>query len=374
MKRNNPGELRHAPLAREERKSSSRDAIREIVRRAILGGLFAFAILLFGSGFLVRAGNRGTNKAAVSSGEKIVFVLGSAPAGGEYLIGGSDAVVRVIADPRTLTQVGIMNADGSNVKNLRIRGNDPVLSPDGNHIAFVSSQKTKFAQIYLMDADGTDVKVLTQFDGSNTAQPAWSPDGRRIAFTVFRDRMPDRNAELWLMNPDGSNLEKLAEHASEPSWSPDGQRIAFVTIRDGNFQIYSMKSDGTDIRRLTHDKSEDSEPAWAPDGASIAFISNRDGHHAIFLMASGGGDEHRLAYSKNQEFCSPSWSPDGQQLAFTAVTLTTAQVHIVGSERPQCEWMSGDDQIFSMQADGSTRPLTGLKIRGFRPSFAPANH
>ena len=98
------------------------------------------------------------------------------------------------------------------------------------------------------------------WDGS----PSWSPDGRHIAFVSHRDE-DDGNFELYVMGSDGSNLTRLTDHPADdwsPSFSPDGRHIAFVSERDGNSELYVMGSDGSNLTRLTDDPAGDWRPSW----------------------------------------------------------------------------------------------------------------
>ena len=101
--------------------------------------------------------------------------------------------------------------------------------------------------------------------------PAWSPDGRKLAFVSRRDG----NSEIYVMNADGSGQENLTQQPasdSHPSWSPDGRKLAFVSRRDGNSEIYVMNADGSGLRNVTRTPSNDLDPAWSPDGGAIAFV------------------------------------------------------------------------------------------------------
>jgi len=102
-----------------------------------------------------------------------------------------------------------------------------------------------------------------------------SADGTRIAVAAGRDG----SAEIYVINADGSDMERLTNNSaadSWPTWSPDGARIAFASGRDGNTEIYVMNADGSDAERLTNDGDDGArEPAWSPDGTEIAFTSER---------------------------------------------------------------------------------------------------
>ena len=135
---------------------------------------------------------------------------------------------------------------------------------------------------------------LTNHEMTNEQSPAWSPDGRQIAFSSNRDG----NFDIYVMDSDGKNVRNLTKHGRRdhqiPTWSPDGRQIAFSSNRDGgDDDIYVMDSDGKNVHRLTKHKKEDILPAWSP-GGRIAFSSNRDGNVEIYVMEvdvmDGDGD------------------------------------------------------------------------------------
>jgi len=114
----------------------------------------------------------------------------------------------------------------------------------------------------VMKADGSGVANLTNHPAEDWF-PAWSPDGRRIAFHSYRDG----DAEIYVMNANGSGLTRLTYQAGDdwgPSWAPDGSWIAFASDRDGDNEIYIMRADGSDVRHLTNNMTRDTWPQWAP--------------------------------------------------------------------------------------------------------------
>ena len=304
-------------------------------------------------------------------GDQSNEVTGAASAGGMVTTvhDAPDMQGRAVANPKT-SEIALMNPDGSGVTRLRVFGSDPMLSPDGGKIVYCSLLDTIYSQIYVMNADGSNQKRLTDIKTGDACGPAWSPDGKKIAYYAFANTQPSRNPEIWLMDPDGSNPKKLTDHGMDPSWSPDGRQIAFASHRDGIYQIYAMNADGSNVRRLTKDKSEASNPAWSPAGNAIAYISaTTDDRRGLFVMNPDGSQPQRLIFSKHQDFCFPSWSTDGSQIIISSLNRLGSQGIVPGEEKPRCEQWSGEYQIFSVDNDMKMRLLSDTKVMGTRPSY-----
>lgn len=138
----------------------------------------------------------------------------------------------------------------------------PTWSPTGRELAFVSD-RSGGPQVYIMSADGSNVRRLT-FEGDYNAAPAWSPKGNWIAYVC---RTPRREYKICLISPDGQRREQVTTGSGlddSPSWSPDGRHIVFSSIVDGKSHIYMINADGKDIERITFDGHHNSSPTWSP--------------------------------------------------------------------------------------------------------------
>ncbi|MBA3726283.1 MAG: PD40 domain-containing protein [Armatimonadetes bacterium] len=142
--------------------------------------------------------------------------------------------------------------------------------------------------------------------------PAWSPDGKKIAFVAYRGH----SQEIFVVNADGSgqtNLTNDSMTCNQPVWSPDGKKIVYVFNRYSQYsEIYVMNADGGVKTKLTNDKAQCSDPAWSPDGKRIAFFSRLGG--LVVINADGSG-RHSLS-SEGETFTKLKWSPDGKRIRF----------------------------------------------------------
>jgi len=213
----------------------------------------------------------------------------------------------------------------TNLTNNSGKDSYPAWSPDGRSIAFTSNRDGN-DDIHVMNADGTGVTRLT--NSTFNYWSAWSPDGGRIA---YGSSYGGGNYEIHVMNADGTGVTRLTNHSAgdtSPAWSPDGRRIAFTSSRDGNLEIYVMNADGTGVTRLTNHSAEAGSPTWSPDGRRIAFVSERDGNDEIYVMNADGTGVTRLT-NHSAEDGSPTWSSDGRRIAFDSNRDGNLEIYVM---------------------------------------------
>ncbi|MGZ9164121.1 MAG: protein kinase domain-containing protein, partial [Anaerolineales bacterium] len=193
-------------------------------------------------------------------------------------------------------------------------------------IAFASA-RSGLPQIFLSNADGTTLTQLTTME-NGACQPSWSPDGSQLVFISPCSRRAEffetayRESSLYLVNSDGTGQKSLTTVPGsdfEPAWSPDGKRIAFTSVRDGNKQIYVLDVNSLAVTRLTNANPdiESSQPAWSPDGKLITYMVKRVSTYQVWAMTDTGQENVQLARNGQAlwDFL-PVWSPDGKTIFF----------------------------------------------------------
>ena len=204
-------------------------------------------------------------------------------------------------DDRKSVMVGYTDGSGSGLLTSIEADEVGDWARNGEYVAF-ALREWDGQGIYVRNPDGVnELRLSDQPDYS----PRWSPSSRQIAFLSTRDGNP----ELYVMDADGTNVTRLTNTEGaeyDITWSPRGRRILFVSEQDGNPEIYSVASDGSDMTRLTYNTVVDNQPVWAPSGQKIAFVSYLDGDADIFVMDADGSNQKRLT-DNDSEDTSPSW-------------------------------------------------------------------
>jgi WD40 repeat protein len=226
----------------------------------------------------------------------------------------------------------VMQSDGaarSELPWLLPGDGDPVISPDGRHLAF-SSARDGNREIYVADATTGELRRVTASRRLVDQKPAWSPDGRRIAWQAGA---PGRPADVWVMRADGARKRRIAagpSHDIDPAWSPDGTRIAFASNRNGGFDLWTVARTGGEPELLLDAPGSARAPTWSPDGTHVAYSGTSGRGASIWSLRVGTAEVKRLTRSR-QEDLRPDWSPDGSRLAFTRSNRGRSRTWVVGA-------------------------------------------
>ncbi|HET9900813.1 MAG TPA: hypothetical protein VFR46_07095 [Actinomycetes bacterium] len=212
---------------------------------------------------------------------------------------------------------------------------EPAWSPDGGRIAFIGSSDDDSAQIFTAAPDGSGLTQVSHLPDDEITGLAWSPDGARIAFAARRNGM-----RLGVINADGSGSRTLARSLNDdfpnPSWSPDGTRLTFVRGESDRSRLSVVNADGTGLktlRRISLDTNEGGLPRWSPDGTRIAYVDVSRGRFQVFTIRPDGQGRRRVGTTS----CGldPVWRPDGRRLACVGLMRRSGRlrfaVNIVGT-------------------------------------------
>jgi len=215
-------------------------------------------------------------------------------------------------------------------------------------IAYVVRSGRRYT-LHVTDADGEGGNIALA-SPEPIISPAWSPDGRQLAYVSFEDQ----KAVVWVQDLFSGERKRVANFRgsnSAPAFSPDGRTLAVALSREGLTQLYSMPVGGGTPTRLTQSSAIDTEPVYTADGRTIYFVSDRGGGPQIYRMGGAGGNAERVTFSGNYNI-SPAISPDGKQLA-----------HITRQ--------NGAFKLSLLELEsGAVRQLTDT-TEDERPSFAP---
>lgn len=245
-----------------------------------------------------------------------------------------------------------MNADGSQTKRLTSTDEvqpEGIFSPDGRRIAFtVADPEKNQTDLYVMRSDGTEKKrLLASPPKAALFSPGWSPDGKQITYSLLQEQAggPGKPS-LWCMASDGTRARRLGEGLISV-WSPDGSTLLFTRYtgeEKGEPALYSMDTEGAKVKRIIGSAAMG---AWSPDRKRIAFMGAGNARSSdLFVCDADGTHVQQLTHLTTGQVCGPQWSRDGKQIYYTQMTPGTAGA-------------PGGFQVYVIGADGSkSKPLT----------------
>lgn len=383
----------------------------------ILGGLIIVGIIALTAAFLLFRDHSGTESASIQPTESLQTNLikptkqsfsTRQPTTRETQISNMDSPTPGIPATRSPSPTPLVTAT-------------PEIYPvagDGL-IAFSSNREDQQTlQIWTMnvsfDSQGNIVsgndKKLTSENGDKI-QPAWSPDGKQIVFCApagLDDSAKPFGTDLWIMDADGGNLKDLANlkgNESQPVWSPDGTHIIFTgdNRADGILQLYMINPDGSGLQRLSYDLQE-FNATWSPDNAWLAFVMSANNAHFLWMRSSADLLATPVPFDKAQlnqrigEFDDPTFSPDGEWIAYTRLKgleknitvvkfatrgndifkLTSSNVDESPAWSPNSQWLlfssnrDGNSEIYIMNAGGQMQTnLTNDSSLDVFPAWKP---
>jgi TolB protein len=260
--------------------------------------------------------------------------------------------IAFVNDATGKKEVYTVDYDGGNLRRLtddRSIALLPKYSPDGRQLVYTTYREGA-PQLYLLGADGQSKTPLCRFAGLNSAA-CWLPDGKSLVVTLSMGREPN----LYLVDAAGRVLRQLTSSSAldtAPTVSPDGLHLAFTSDRPGYPQIYVMDMNGANLRRLTQSGQCDS-PAWSPQGDLIAFaMSEFGGRYDIYTAEVTSGALRRLTWGDGDSE-NPAWSPDGRYIVFTSTRR-------------------GRRGLWIMGFDGSNpQPVGDIPGRSYTPHWGP---
>jgi len=310
-----------------------------------------------------------TFAAALISGSTYVVEVAAHPAGqacmvtdGSGVMGDGDVTsVTVSCEARLFAIGGTIGGLAGGAAVLQNNG--------GGDLTLTANGEFTFAAL-LPDGSGYDVTVAEQpggqtcvtIGGAGTVAGADVVDvqvmcgAQTLSNKIVFHSNRDGDFEVFVMNPDGSNVVQLTDNGVDDFWpvvSPDGTKIAFWTGRDGNQEIYVMAVDGSSPTRVTTAGAADRQPAWSPDGEMIAFHRVVNSTKEIYTIKVDGTGINRLTNNTFDD-SEPAWSPDGSLIAF----MTNRD---------------GDNEIYTMNASDGSNPsnLTNNPGRDGKPDWSP---
>ena len=212
-----------------------------------------------------------------------------------------------------------VSRDGSSIERLSaVEGTfTPVWAPDGRSILYIAHTEEK-SEFHLVSATGEELmRIPAPSFVSLLAGVSWLPDGTEVAFAGNTAESGEYDIYVMKLSAGEPETRRIVEDGILPAFSPDGKHLAFITNRDGNLELYIADSDGGNLRNLSRHAGRDVRPSWSPDGTRIAFESDRFGNPEICIVEIASGEVVNVTRNPARDG-QPAWSPDGQSICFVS--------------------------------------------------------
>jgi Tol biopolymer transport system component len=240
------------------------------------------------------------------------------------------------------------------------RANRPAFSPDGRRIAFDRWQPGTNPDVWVMDRDGRGAAPVTTDPGTDTT-PSWMPGGDRIVFLSTRSGAP----EAWSVGVDGAGERRLAPlspGAQALRLSPDGSRLAFDTTGErGGTRIWIAPADGSEAQPLTAEEDAIAYPVWSPDGKRLAAQGRRGDDVDVVVLPVGDGPRRRVTSQPGQSWPS-AWSPDGREVIFAALRDGLWSIRSVGVEGGEERKLVSEEKLGAYLRYPAISPMGDLLV------------
>lgn len=216
--------------------------------------------------------------------------------------------------PKSRVSLRVSDADGFNPQTI-VDSADPIMapawSPDGRKLAYVSFENRKSA-IYVQDLSSGRRERVASYEGIN-GSPAFSPDGRKLAMTLSKGGNPD----VYVLDLGTRELTQLTDHYAidtEPAFAPDGSHLVFTSDRGGKPQIYRVSIAGGAAQRVTFEGDYNAAASYAPDGRSLVMVSRDGSGFRVVLTDANGGSRRPISNGSLDE--SPGFAPNGSMVIY----------------------------------------------------------